>query len=210
MSMRGFFILSGQMVNIGVDFDDTLSDRMSVKKKLIEEHYGRDVDPFFVRGRNSVDLIGEETFSQIMDFLEGRREGVFETKPIPYSLEILGRFFSQSFGLYLISTTSHERMNWIRDWLSSYGISDYFSGFETTNISQFATSKEGVCDRLGIDFLVDNEQRNFTFLNSNLRRVLFSQNGETNDSRLYLARDWRDVYRIVKAPPPGFEPGSQG
>ncbi len=183
---------------IGIDFDDTLSNRRTVKKKLIEDSLGVKISYAEVDGRNAVGIIGKTYFSQIMDFLEKTREGIFAAEPFPYSLEILKRLSSEGYGMHLISASSEEKIGWIKEWLSTYKILPYFEGFWMSNNSGIETSKEKICREKNIGLLVDNERRHFTFSNPTLNRILFSPVEQISLPGLKIARNWKDIYEFVK------------
>lgn len=156
---------------IAFDFDGVIADTNQIKSEWISRHLGLSVPKWKCDLTNCISIIGEKHYKEMTIYLH-RREMTIKTNPVNGSLRYI-LSLSQNNQLYIITNRTHERIEWIKEWLENFNIASKIKNI----YSSHNNFKLKIADALSIYALLDDDIRHFK-INSKFKviKYLFGPN----------------------------------
>jgi len=175
-------------MKIGIDFDGTIAFTNLLRVEWIKANTGIDVQPLDTL--NNKALLGEKRFLEMMNEVHNR-ENTLKTPEVPHAIASIKKL-SKTAELHLVTARKFDdNFNYALDWLKEKGVYDLFSGFHSSS------SKETICNELGIQVLIDDNERYFSY-ETELKRILLKHactDEIKTQKETILARSWEDVLK---------------
>lgn len=183
----------------GVDYDGTIADTNSIKVAWIKKNLGIDVVPWKTDKTSCVPIIGAENYERMEIVYE--RELTLKAGEIPGAIRSLLTLARRG-EIYLVTARPVRRLAFAKEWLLSRGVLDLFRGIKTSvGANGEKRTKEQICRELGLDVLIDDDERH---LRDNqmpgLRRILIKSGSPEKvelPNGMGYARSWDEVVGLV-------------
>ncbi len=146
---------------IGIDFDGTTADVNAVKSRWIESELGLLMEPWECNRTHCVPAIGEETYERMAGVVY-EEASLMATPEITGFTDAIAGLRERDFELHLVSARPDDLLLVAKQWLRGKDLVDLFTDFHSSD----GTSKDAICQRIGLRALVDDDERHLTSLSA--------------------------------------------
>jgi hypothetical protein len=179
----------------GVDYDGTIADTNWMKARWIREHLHKQVDPWQCDHTNCVPLIGAESYESMANTVYERTCSLAAP---PVAGALAGLQALRRLGkVYVLTARLPHRLAFAREWLERQGAPELGDAL----LSSAESDKLSVCQRHGINVLIDDDERHLLpLLQSGIRGILLKVGfGGTLSlpAGVQLCRAWPDVLTVL-------------
>jgi hypothetical protein len=138
---------------VAIDYDGTIADTNLEKVRWVKTHLGKDLSPWQCSRTNCVPLIGLADYERMIAVVY-ERDSTLQAQPVPGALDAI-RTLAASGQVYIVTARPPRRIDFAREWLSRQGMLPYITGIE----SSVGSSKGAICQRLGAQALIEDDER---------------------------------------------------
>lgn len=179
----------------GVDYDGTIADTNLMKVRWIREHLRREVDPWQCDRTNCVPLIGAESYESMANTVYER---AWSLAAPPVAGALAGLQALRACGkVHVLTARLPHRLAFAREWLVRHGASEFGDAL----LSSAESDKLSVCQRHGINVLIDDDERHLLpLLQSGIRGILLKVGFSGTLSLpagVQLCRAWSEVLAVL-------------
>ncbi len=190
----------GDVMKFGIDYDGTIADTSSMKVIWIKENLGKDVPPWKTDRTSCVPLIGLENYEKMSDAVY-ESDLTMRAPEIPGAIKAIKKLAKKG-ELYIITARLAHRVKYAQEWLASKGILELFSGFRTSDkVNGIKKTKQELCLELGLDILIDDDQRHLVEIKLPKLRKILIKHGSSEEIRLpdiEYVKSWNDVLKLLE------------
>ena len=193
--------MATKKLKFGIDYDGIVADTSAMKAKYIRDHRGQIVAPWQTDRATCEEIIGKDNYKMLSEHVYSR----------PFTLgapEVPGAIYSlyqidQVGEIYLVTARPPNRLNFAREWLEKFKAIEYFKDLVSIKDDKgHEVSKGQLCQRLGLDILIDDELRYLTEPECrDLNRRILLKNGCTDKMRvprgIEFARNWKEALDLL-------------
>lgn len=179
---------------IALDYDGVIADTNSLKSRWIRRHLGRRVPPWETDRTICVRLIGIENYMRMAPEVYGW-EASLKARPVPGVRRALRALAAHS-RVYVMTARAGAMLRGCRAWMRKRGLERFVRGYLVGGRAE-GVGKVALCAKLGIQALVDDDERHFDGLKrAPVLKILF-KNGARGRVRVprgaRLFRCWSDL-----------------
>jgi hypothetical protein len=197
------YILAGRtIINMesifGVDFDGTICDTAALKSEYLKANWGFSVNPWEANRTTLTEKLGVLSQSSYDLMLETvcSRECTLSAKPLEGAYRSLKRL-SEAGPVYVVTGRSGVWLSAAVEWMHNGGMDDFVEGYVS---SKLCRPKVGICERLNMTHLVEDDPGSFSDMTGKITGVLL-QNGykgaHTPDNGVKHARNWDEALEYL-------------
>ena len=151
----------------GVDYDGTIADTNLMKARWILEHLGKQIDPGQCDRTSCVPQIGAENYERMANVVYERAWSL-DAPPVAGALVAM-RALRALGKVHVLTARLPHRLAFAREWLEWQGVPEFGDAL----LSSADSDKLSVCQREGINVLVDDDERHLLpLLQSGVRGIL--------------------------------------
>lgn len=179
----------------GVDYDGTIADTNLMKVQWIREHLRREVDPWQCDRTNCVPLIGAESYESMANTVYER---AWSLAAPPVAGAFAGLQALRERGkVYVLTARLPHRLVFAREWFERQGVPSLGDAL----LSSAESDKLSVCERHGINVLIDDDERHLLpLLRSGVRGILLKVGfggALSLPADVQLCRAWSEVLAVL-------------
>ncbi len=191
-------------MKIGVDLDDTLSETRQLILKFHNDTYGTSLEMKDIKSYNFWEVWGgtrAEAIQKIEDFF--KTSYFSDIEPKEGAKDVLKKLKKNN-ELYVITARGDNMKKETEEWVEKY-FPRIFSGIYLTN--KFSddgkgTTKEKVCDKLGIDIFIEDDIENvLECARQNSRKIYLFDYPWNQDDKLpknvIRIHSWKEIEKLV-------------
>lgn len=179
----------------GVDYDGTIADTNLMKARWIREHLRQQVDPWQCDRTSCIPLIGAESYERMANTVYERAWSL-AAPPVAGALAGLQALGARG-KVYVLTARLPHRLAFAREWFERQGV----PGLGDTLLSSAESDKLSVCERHGVNVLIDDDERHLLpLLQSGVRAILLKVGfGGTLSLPMgvQLCRTWSEVLAVL-------------
>lgn len=182
---------------IGIDLDGVLIDHREHKRELAKQR-GISLEWWQTNTNVMGRFIPEALYSNLRNELYGT--WTLSAPPVEGALAHLAAIKSD---IFLISARNADAIRFAQEWLLRHRIYDLIRA-ERIFFCQTGDDKRGYCERLGLDFFLDDRKKVLDALSSSMTRVLFDTDGIAGmlevGPEIKVAANWREAFMLMNEP----------
>lgn len=185
-------------MRIGIDVDDTVAN---TDERIIEEALIYDKNSVKGRGFKDKDAYTfmEKFYWNVMDvdgFMKIIRKGKFfsDLTPVKDAPTYVNKLFDDGNEIYFITRRKNNLKTKLmtKNWLKK-------NGFKYNKLIMGSIDKGTICNELGIDVFIDNDEKNVRKAASNGIEAILKGTIYTSDVKdLNKIFEWEDIYNYIK------------
>lgn len=179
----------------GVDYDGTIADTNLMKARWIREHLRKQIDPWQCDRTNCIPLIGVENYESMANTVY---EQAWSLAAPPVADALAGLQALRARGkVYVLTARLPHRLAFAKEWLRRQGMPE----LGDTLLSSAESDKLSVCQRHGINVLIDDDERHLLpLVQSGIRGILLKAGFEgmlSPPSGIRFCRAWSEVLAVL-------------
>lgn len=180
-------------LRIGLDFDGVIVNHHPHKARLAKE-LGFELEPWQLNSNVFREFLPEEAYRSLQRAMYGAL--TVEAPPLADALEVIARLPGEP---YIISARRPENESYPRQWIKRHRLNEIIP-FERVIFCEEGKGKRAHCERLDLNFFLDDKLSYLSHLSSKTQRVLFDVDGVS--SRLtvppdvLIATSWKDFGKM--------------
>ncbi len=179
----------------GVDYDGTIADTNLMKSRWIREHLRKQIDPWRCDRTSCVPLIGAESYESMANTVYERTWSL-AAPPVAGALAGLRALRGRG-KVYVLTARLPHRLAFAREWFERQGAPE----LGDTLLSSAESDKLSMCQRHGINVLIDDDERHLLpLLQSGVRGILLKVGfGGTPSlpAGIQFCRAWSEVLAVL-------------
>lgn len=182
---------------IGIDLDGVLIDHRDHKRELAKQR-GISLEWWQTNTNVMGRFIPEALYRDLRNELYGAL--TLSAPPVEGALAHLAAIKSD---IFLVSARSADAIRFAQEWLLRHHIYDLIRA-ERIFFCQTGDDKRGHCERLGLDFFLDDRKKVLDALPLSMTRALFDTDGIADmlevGPDIKVAANWREAFTLINTP----------
>lgn len=179
----------------GIDYDGTIADTNLMKARWIRRYLRQELDPWLCDRTSCAPFIGVENYESMANTVYERAWSL-DAPPVAGALAALRALRARG-KVYVLTARLPHRLVFAREWLGRQGAPE----FGDSLLSSADSDKLSVCQRHGINVLIDDDERHLLpLMQSGIRAILLKAGFRGTLSvpaGIELCRAWSEVLALL-------------